>query len=262
MIKINLLGVAPPPTRMVSAAGPPAPKATLAIMFVGALVVCFGIVGVIYKIWSNQIDTLTAARDREKIRAAELATVKAQNAKYQERLKDLETRINTIQALQNSRVGPVELMSSLGSVISKTNDLYLYTLSPVGGKLQLKGQTSSVETMANFLAFLKNSGFYDDIQLEQFYQDDMHDRLTYKFSLNTAFKSSTGGNSPTSGPAPVLPVGAGVPPVPPGGSGAPGAPGGNPQVGQHYDMHAGQPEGGPGQPQTPPGQQYPTRLIR
>ena len=32
--------------------------------------------------------------------------VKAQNEKYQQRLKDLETRINTIQALQNSRVGP------------------------------------------------------------------------------------------------------------------------------------------------------------
>ena len=56
--------------------------------------------------------------------------VKAQNDKYQERLRDLETRINTIQALQNSRVGPVELMSALGNIVSKTNDIYLYTLTP------------------------------------------------------------------------------------------------------------------------------------
>ena len=65
--------------------------------------------------------------------------VKAQNEKYQQRLKDLETRINTIQALQNSRVGPVELMSSLGNVVSKTTDVYLYTMAPVGDKLAAQG---------------------------------------------------------------------------------------------------------------------------
>jgi len=37
-----------------------------------------------------------------------------------QRLKDLETRINTIQALQNSRVGPVELMRTIGNMVNKT----------------------------------------------------------------------------------------------------------------------------------------------
>ena len=58
MIKINLLGVAPPPSKISSVGGPPAPKATQVVMFVGALIICFGIVGVIYKIWSNQIADL------------------------------------------------------------------------------------------------------------------------------------------------------------------------------------------------------------
>ena len=230
MIKINLLGVAPPPTKMVSVGGaPPAPKATQIIMFVAAVLVCFGIVGVIYKIWSNQIDQLTKARDREKIRQAELASVKAQNDKYQQRLRDLETRINTIQALQNSRVGPVELMTSLGNIVSKTTDIYLYTMAPVGEKLQLKGQSGTVDSMANFMAFLKNSGFYNDIQLEQFFQDDQHDRLTYKFAIDCAFKPSTGGASPTSGPGAEIAPGApgaagpgGQRPV--SGGGQPGAP--------------------------------------
>ena len=146
--------------------------ATQVVMFVGALIICFGIVGVIYKIWTNQIADLRKARNREKIRQTELAVVKAQNEKYQQRLKDLETRINTIQALQNSRVGPVELMSALGNVVNKTNDVYLYTLAPAGDRLQLKGQSGTVDSMANFLAFLKNSGSFDDVQLEQFYQDD------------------------------------------------------------------------------------------
>ena len=199
MIKINLLGVAPPPTRIVSGGGPPAPMATQIIMFVGALIISFGIVGAIYKIWSNQIADLEKAQSREKIRQQELAVVKAQNEKYQQHLKDLETRINTIQALQNSRIGPVELMSALGSVVSKTNDVFLYTMAPMGDRVQLKGQSGTVDSMANMLAYLKNSGSFGDVQLEQFYQDDQHEHLAYKFTVSCAFKSPTGGVSPTAG---------------------------------------------------------------
>jgi Tfp pilus assembly protein PilN len=201
MIKINLIGAAPPPVQIPSSGRPPAAKATQAMMFVGALIICFGTVGIIYKVFTNQITELEKKRDQEKIRQTELAVVKAQNDKYQERLRSLETRINTIQALQNSRVGPVELMNTLGSLVSRTNDIYLYSLTPVNERLELKGQSSTVESMANFLAFLKNSGFYEDVQLEQFYQDDQHSRLTYKFSLSCLFKPSTGWPSPTAGGA-------------------------------------------------------------
>jgi len=243
MIKINLLGVGPPPTKMVSmGGGAAAPMATQIIIFVAALVICFGIVGIVYKIWTNQIADLQKSRDHEKIRQSELAAVMTQNDKYQQRLKDLETRINTIQALQNSRVGPVELMSSLGNVVSRTTDVYLFTMAPVGEKLQLKGQSGTVDSMANFMASLKNSGYYADIQLEQFYQDDVHERLGYKFALDCAFKPSTGGASPTSGAAPEIPLGA------PGGPTGPTPPFGP----------GGQRSGQPGMPNQP----YPPRLMR
>lgn len=185
--------------------GAAAQRATLVLMFLGAVAVAFGIVGIIYKIWSNQIADLETQRNQQKIRQTELAVVKAQNDKYQQRLRDLETRINTIQALQNSRVGPVELMTSLGSVVSKTNDLYLYTVTPAEGeRIQLKGQSGAVNTMANFIAFLKNSGSFDDVQLEQFYQDDIETRLAYKFTLSCRFKLSNGAAPPTSGETPVF----------------------------------------------------------
>ena len=115
MIKINLLGVAPPTPRALP--GPPATKVVQAVTFVGALVVSFTVVFVIYKIWTNQIAELDRSLKKEKLRQTELSMVKTQNDRYQQRLRDLETRINTIQALQNSRVGPVELMSALGTVV-------------------------------------------------------------------------------------------------------------------------------------------------
>jgi Tfp pilus assembly protein PilN len=222
MIKINLLGVAPSPSKVSPAGGPPAPKTTQVVIFVGALIICFGIAGIIYKIWSNQIADLEKRLSQEKIRQTELAVVKAQNEKYQQRLMDLETRINTIQALQNSRVGPVELMSTLGNIVNKTNDIYLYSLTPSGDRFELKGQSNTVDSMAHFLAFLKNSGTFDGIQLDQFYQDDLHDRLTYKFSVNCGFKTANAGTSPTAGGGP---EGAAAPPKgPPAPSGMVGAP--------------------------------------
>ena len=225
MIKINLLGAAPPPTKAPSVGGPPAPVATQVIMLVGALIICFGIVGIFYKIWSNQITDYENKLKKEQVRRTELAGVKAQNERYQQRLRDLETRINTIQALQNSRVGPVELMSALGGVVSKTNDVYLYTMAPVGDRVQLKGQSGTVESMATFLASLKNSGSFEDVQLEQFFEDDQKELLTYKFTLNCQFKSPTGGASPTAGAAPggAAAGGPGVGP-PAGPAGLPGAP--------------------------------------
>jgi Tfp pilus assembly protein PilN len=198
-------------------------------MFLGALLICFGIVGIFYKIWSNQIDDYQKKISKEKIEQTELAAVKAQNRRYQERLRDLETRINTIQALQNSRVGPVELMASLGNVVSKTNDIYLYTLAPasVGDRLQLRGQSNTVDSMTNFLAYLKTTGTFDDIQLDQFYQDDVKDRQTYKFAVSCGFKPVSGGASPTSGATPDLGAapGRGTPagPLPAAGA-APSAP--------------------------------------
>lgn len=199
MIKINLLGVAPPPIKAVT--GPPATKAFQALTFVGAVIVSFAIVGIIYKIWSNQIAELEKKSKQEKIRQTELAMVKSQNERYQQHLKDLETRINTIQALQNSRVGPVEMMTALGDVINRTSDVYLYTVSPTADRLVLKGQSGTVESMANLLAYMKRSGYFDDVQLQQFYQDDQHNRLTYKFTLDCLVKSPTATVAATPQPA-------------------------------------------------------------
>jgi Tfp pilus assembly protein PilN len=207
MIKINLLRSEPPkPTEV---AGPPTTKAVQAVTFVGALVGSFLIVGVIYKIWSNQISELDRKLKTEKLRQTQLSAVKAQNERYQQRLRDLETRINTIQALQNSRVGPVELMNSLGNVVNRTSDVFLVTLAPVEGRVQLKGQAGSVESMANFLAFLQSSEFFQDVQMQQFFQDDQNNRLTYKFTVDFLPKSpagAAGSATPATAPSPARPA--------------------------------------------------------
>jgi len=200
MIKINLLGAAPPPTAPVP--GPPVTRAFQIGTFVVAAVISFAIVIVVYRLWSTAVAEAQQNLNKEQVRQKELQGVKAQNDRYQQRIKDLETRQNTIQALANSRVGPVEMMTALGSVVNRTSDVYLYTLSPQGDRWVVKGQSGSVESMATFMASLKNSGYFDDVQLRQFFQDDQHNRLTYKFTVDCLYKSPTAVPLPGQQPAP------------------------------------------------------------
>ncbi len=187
MIRINLLGIAPTP--IAKAAGPPPTTALMAGVFVGAAVVASLVVGLFYMVWSKAVKDQEKLLKKENDRKAELAGVEAQNKRYQLYLAQLETRMNTIEALQNSRVGPVEVMTVLGNTVNRTTDLYLITVTPGGNRLAIRGQSNSVESIAAFIAALKATDNFSDVQLRQYYQDDQEKRLSYKFNLDFAVKA-------------------------------------------------------------------------
>ncbi len=99
MIRINLLGV----TKPVKVAAPPTSAGRQALIFGVAAVVAFGVVGFMYRIWSNQIADLNKRIADEKREADRLAQIRAENQKYVAQREQLERRINTIQALLNSK---------------------------------------------------------------------------------------------------------------------------------------------------------------
>ena len=63
-------------------------------------------------------------------------------------------------------------MSTLGNIVNKTNDVYLYTLTPAGDRLSAEGPIESVDSMANFLAFLKTPALLTTFSWTSSYQDD------------------------------------------------------------------------------------------
>lgn len=203
MMRINLLGVAPPPTPKVG--GPPPTAVRMALVFVGSLLVAFVVVGVLWQIWSNAVARAQKQLDKEKAEQARLAAIQAENQRYLAQIRDLETRKNITQDLLNRRVGPVELMTALGNTVNRTNDLYLLTVSPSGARLVIKGQSNTVESIARFIAALKESGSFDEVQLQRYYQDDQFNRLSFKFDLDCVFKSPTA--TAAAGP-PALPTAA------------------------------------------------------
>lgn len=186
MIKINLLGVVRPVA--AKPAGPPPTLGRQVLILVISAVVAFGIVGFIYQYWTNQIDTLNKDIAEQKREADRLAQIRAENQRYQAQIQQQQRRINTIQTLENSRVGPVDFMTSLGDIVNRSNDLYLLTVSPDGARVAIRGQSNSVESIANFIANLKNSGRFQEVQLRQYYQDDQFNRLSFKFNLDCVYR--------------------------------------------------------------------------
>lgn len=202
MIKINLLGAAARQSKKVRPAVQVSRTKQLGA-FVGALVVSFGIVGVMYWIWSSSVNSLTTELKKQQAEQARLAAIKQENARYEHERSLLEQHIQTIQTLQNGRIGPTEFMNALGNVVNKTpNDLYLFTVAPQGERVVIHGQAGSANSVAGLISIMKNSGYFQDVQLRQFYEDDQQSVISYKFNMDCTYKSSVAATSPVAGGSP------------------------------------------------------------
>ena len=195
MIRINLLGVAKPVSQV---AGPSEGIAPEAIIIPGALFVVLALIaGFVFWYLTGQINGLNtelAKQQREKTR---LAGVAAQNLKYEQQKNQLEQEKRVIESLQNSRVGPVEMMHVLGLLANRNNNLYLLSVSNTAGRLVMDGQASSTDAIADFVGSLQRSGSFDDVQLRKSYEDDVKKRVNFKFNLDCVFKQSATGTPTT-----------------------------------------------------------------
>lgn len=188
MIRINLLGVAAPPPPV---AGPPATAARLALFFVGGLVVAGAIAGFFYMYWGGQIKKLEVDLADQRREAERLKQIAQENQRHRAQLQQLQSRQNTIQALESGKVGPTDFMTALGNAVNRSTDVYLLSVSPEGGRFALRGQADRVESIANFIAALKQTASFKEVQLRQYFQDNQYGRLSYKFNIDLAYQLPT-----------------------------------------------------------------------
>jgi Tfp pilus assembly protein PilN len=206
MIKINLLGAAAPKPKVKAVT--PAKTSMQVWIFLGALVVSFGIVGLMYLIWSGSVTTLTIELKKQQAEQARLVAIKIENAKYEHERALLEQRVKAVQMLRASRMGPTEFMNALGNVVSKTpTDLFFFSVTREGDRVVIQGQAGSANSVATLLALLKTSGYFDDVQLRQFYEDDKESLISYKFNMDCSSKPPSG-----AGPLTQASAGAATPP--------------------------------------------------
>lgn len=191
MIRINLL-----PEGVKNAAWEGGAAKGLAVnpgWVVGAsAMVGFVVMGGLAWFWSARGARFEREVRREQAEQARLAAIEKENQIYARQLKELEGRVSTLKALESSRTGPVDFMTALGETVDRTKDVYLVSVGADGDRLLVKGQAGSVGSIADFIAALKRSGGFADVELGQYYQDDQSERLTFKFDLRCVYRTAGG----------------------------------------------------------------------
>ncbi|HET7100834.1 MAG TPA: PilN domain-containing protein [Terriglobia bacterium] len=208
MIRINLIQA---PAREAEAKIQEAPAFLQRKEFLPlvSLVVSFGIVGLLYWNANRQIDGLNRQIAAERQEAVRLAAIETQNKNYQNQLAQIKEHITLIQSLQQQRTGPQQLMTLLGNAVDRVSGLYLLSVDAQKARLSIHGQSGRVNAIADFITQLQQIPSFEDIQLRQFFEDDLKTAVNFMFDLDCVYHPRSAAANPALAggrPAPLPPA--------------------------------------------------------
>jgi Tfp pilus assembly protein PilN len=168
MIRINLLGRSRP--KATRAAVPI--EATLQYVFlVVALVVSIGILWGHYTLMDTENKTVLAHIQKQTGEKARLEQLKQQVETFDAQKQVLQQRISVIEQLQRNRTGGQELMAAIANTVDRTDTLWLTSVDRKGDTLTLNGSAGSINAVANYITQLKNSGYFQQVEIKESHQD-------------------------------------------------------------------------------------------
>ena len=181
MIRINLLGQARPkaPRRAVPL------EATLQIVFfvavlaaaVGFLFIHWGLMNRDVKKVQGQIASLQSEK-------AQLEALKQQVDSFERQKGVLQQRIAVIEELQRNRTGGQELLDTVATTVTRSDALWLTSMTRKGNALTFEGSAASINAVANFITQLKRSGYFQKIEIKESHQDERNAAVqTFVFTL-------------------------------------------------------------------------------
>jgi type IV pilus assembly protein PilN len=181
MIRINLLGQ----TRPRAARRPVDTGAALPLVFVGAGA-ALGVLALflLYLSWQKQLNEENTRIKQLMVQKADLELIKQQVDTFEAQKKILTQRVQTIEQLQRDRTGAQELLDEIASTVSRTENLWLTTMTRKGNSLAMEGASGSVNSVANFITALKRSGYFQKVEIKETKQDDKNSGIqTFLFQL-------------------------------------------------------------------------------
>lgn len=198
MIRINLLGqIRPKASRRPVDTG-----SALPVLFIGAgFLLGILVLGVLYYTWAGQLAAENKKITELKAQKTELENIKLQVESYDKQKAVLEQRVRTIEQLQRDRTGGQDLLDMVANTVSRTENLWLTTMTRKGTNLSLEGSSASVNAVANFITALKRSGYFQKVEIKETKQDDKNTAVqTFNFELSAEITPPTG--APAAQPRP------------------------------------------------------------
>src|SRR6267378_4161360 len=172
MIRINLLGQTRP--RAARRRGPMMDTgAVTPLVFVGAGA-ALGVLALflLYLSWQKQLNEENARIKQLQAQKADLEQIKRQVDTFEAQKKILTQRVQTIEQLQRDRTGAQELLDEIAGTVSRTENLWLISMTRKGNNLTMEGASGSVNSVANFITALKRSGYFQKVEIKETKQDE------------------------------------------------------------------------------------------
>lgn len=182
MIRINLLGQIKPKTSR----RPVDTGAALPVLFIG-IGAALGVVvlGFFYYTWQKQLNQENAQIKRLTAEKTTLEQTKQQVEAFEKQKAVLLQRVGTIEQLQRDRTGGQELLDMVANTVSRTENLWLTSLTRHGAALTINGSSASINAVANFITAMKRSGYFQKVEIKESKQDEKNVSVqTFNFEIN------------------------------------------------------------------------------
>jgi len=182
MIRINLLGQ----NRPKASRRPVDTGAALPILFIGAgLVLGFLVLGFLFYSWQQQLNAENTKIKTLQAQKTDLENIKQQVEVFDKQKQVLQQRVGTIEQLQRDRTGGQDLLDMVANTVSRTENLWLTTMTRKGTSLSIEGSSASVNAVANFITALKRSGYFQKVEIKETKQDDHNTAVqTFNFQIS------------------------------------------------------------------------------
>lgn len=164
MIRINL---APTPTKR--SGGFSVPSFNLGMLFGGLALVLVLLLGGWWWSLSAEINLLNTEIAENKKQLEQLKVAIAEGQRLRRDKEMLERRVNAIELVARRQTRPVYLLDSFLDTVPK--DLWLTRMEEKGTQLKFAGSAYSATVLSNFMANLKATGKFKDVDIVDAKQD-------------------------------------------------------------------------------------------
>jgi Tfp pilus assembly protein PilN len=181
MIRINL---APPPVK--KGIGLSIPSFNLGMLFGAVALGLVLVLGVWWWTLSSEIKRLNTEIAQNKKEADRLKVIIAEGQRFRRDKELLERRVNAIDLVARRQTRPVYLLDAVLDTLPK--DLWLTRMEEKGTQLRFAGTTFSATALSDFMANLKASGKFKDVDIVDAKQDLTKSPRLITFEVVTRFE--------------------------------------------------------------------------
>src|SRR5271154_1923697 len=190
MIKINLLENSKGKNKRGGGGGPSMPSMDMGDMGspklkVLVVVVLAGLfnLGYWYRL-DHQSKAIAVRMTAAELKNRELGDVKARFLERQTQANNYKRRVDVIDGLRQSQIGPVNLLAMLGETVNNTEAIWLSKMDDTGPQVNLEGTALSTDAVANLIANLQKTGYFSTVEIKETFQDDtIKDMQAFQFTL-------------------------------------------------------------------------------